>query len=277
MKILIPTDFSELSIVAIKYAVDLSKEVDVELVLLHVVDTDTRAGARLSTTKLEDTIKANSEEDMQKLVRTIQKENGDDLNIRHEVVFGSAFDRVVEAFALKNDIDMICIGTKGASGIKKILFGSNAAKIISNSSIPVLTIPEFARYKDIKSIIYSSDLKNIEEELKLILPFVKLVNSWIHVLHVAVGDDHYEGDLKDQEKTLRKNSSYEKIGIRELASTSIVQGINTFVADVDADMVIMLTHHTNLIEKVFQKSITQNTAFQTRIPLLTYQKGEYSS
>jgi nucleotide-binding universal stress UspA family protein len=55
---------------------------------------------------------------------------------------------------------------------------------------------------------------------------------------------------------------------------SVVIGINKFVEDVDADMVIMFTHHTNFIEKVFQKSVTQNTAFQTRIPLFTFQKEQ---
>ncbi|MDB9755406.1 universal stress protein [Winogradskyella sp.] len=51
-----------------------------------------------------------------------------------------------------------------------------------------------------------------------------------------------------------------------------MQGINQYIADVDADMVTMFTHHTNLFEKLFRKSVTQNTALQTKTPLLTFQK-----
>lgn len=274
MKILIPTDFSELSKVAIKYATDLSKEIDIKLVLLHVLDIDTSSMTRLSSKRLNEASKTIAEQDIKEFAASLNKENSHDIIIDHKVVFGGSIANEIETFAIKNDIDIICIGTKGASGLKKVLFGSNAASIIENSSIPVLTVPEFTRFRGIKNIVYSSDLFNLEEEVYTVVMFAKLMNSWLHVLHIDRGDEHYKGDLKLEEKNLRKNTFYKKINLSELKSSSILQGINKFVADIDADMMIMFTHRTSLIEKVFQKSITQNTAFQTRIPLLTFQKDE---
>lgn len=271
MKILIPTDFSKLSKVAIQYALDFSKDIDMHLMILHVIDSNTPPMARVSSKKLEEIIKTSSERDMNELIKTIKKENNHNPKISSKIIFGSYIEKEIEAFSLKNNIDMICIGTKGATGLKKVLIGSNAASIIENSSIPVLTIPEYARYRGVKTIVYSSDLINLDEELELIIPFAKLLNAWVHVLHIEDQNENFDEDFL-QEKRLRTLFSYKKIKIKELQSESIVSGINQFVADVDADMVTMFTHRTNLLEKIFKKSITQKAAFQTRTPLLTFQK-----
>ena len=272
MRVLIPTDFSELSNVAIKYTVEISKDVDIKLILLHVIDSNTPSMARVGSHKLQEAIKTSSERSMKELIASIKKDNSHNIDISYEITSGSSIEKYVEIFAVKNNIDLICIGTKGASGLKKILFGSNAAGIIQNSSIPVLTIPEFARYKGFNNIVYSSDLYNLDKEIELIIPFAKLMNSWVHILHIDKDNEGFEGDLLNKEESLRKKFSYEKIKFNELKSNSVIQGINNFVADVEADMVIMFTHRTNFLEKVFQKSVTQNTAFQTRIPLFTFQK-----
>ena len=113
---------------------------------------------------------------------------------------------------------------------------------------------------------------NLEKEIELVVPFAKIMDSWIQILHIDKDNERFEGDLQQKEERLRKDFSYQKINLREQKSDSVIQGINKFVADVDADMVIMFTHHTNFLEKVFQKSVAQNTAFQTRIPLFTFQK-----
>ena len=57
-----------------------------------------------------------------------------------------------------------------------------------------------------------------------------------------------------------------------LQSNSVIKGLNQYVADVDADMVAMFTRKTSLFEKLFDKSVTQETAFQAKTPLLTFQK-----
>lgn len=272
MKILIPTDFSKMSEIAIRYAIGLSKDFELEMVLLHVINTNMHAMTRMGSKKLGEAIKTSSEQDMDELLKSIRSKNNHNLNISTKIIFGAPIKEVVETFALKNNVDMICIGTKGATGLKKIIFGSNASEIISNSTIPVLTIPEYAIYKGINNIVYSSDLENLEEELKLLIPFAKLMNTWINILHVNIEYGDFDEDLQPQENTLRTLFSYEKITAKELENNSVIEGINEYVADMDVDMVVMFTHHTSLFEKLFKKSVAQETVFQTKIPLLTFQK-----
>ncbi|MEP3836910.1 MAG: universal stress protein [Algibacter sp.] len=273
MKILIPTDFSQLSKIAIQYAIGLSKDFELELVLLHIINTYNPTMARIGSKKLGEVIKTSSEQDMNELLKEIKKENGDHVKITTNIIYGSSIEKEVEAFALKNNIDIICIGTKGATGLKKIIFGSNAAGIIASSSIPVITVPEYAQYKGIINIVYSSDLENLEEELKLIIPFAKLFNSWIKILHIINEHENFNVDLQNQEHRLRTLFSYEKIKTKEIKNDSVINGINEYVSGIDADMVAMFTRRTALFEKIFNKSITKSAAFQTKTPLLTFQKA----
>jgi nucleotide-binding universal stress UspA family protein len=272
MKFLILTDFSQLSKVAIQYAIGLSKDYELDLVLLHVISTNTPAMARIGSKKLEEAIKTSSDKEMSELLIAIKNENGNNLKLTSKIIFGAFIEKAVEAFALKNNIDIICIGTKGATGLKKIIFGSNAQGIISNSSIPVITVPEYANYKGINNIVYSSDLENLEEELKLIIPFAKLMNTWINILHINNENEGYNKNLQLEENRLRSLFSYKKIKTKELENDSIINGINQYVADINADMVAMFTRRASLFEKLFHKSVTKKAAFRTKTPLLTFQK-----
>ncbi|GAA4899303.1 universal stress protein [Flaviramulus aquimarinus] len=272
MKILIPTDFSQLSKIAIQYAIGLSKDFELDLILLHIINTNTPAMARIGSKKLGEAIKTSSERDMNELLKKIKNESSHNLKISAKIIFGVSIEKAVESFALKNNINIICIGTKGATGLKKMIFGSNAAGIIANSSIPVITIPKYAQYKGINNIVYSSDLENLEEELKLLIPFAKLMNTWINILHIINKQENFDVDLQFQENRLRTLFSYEKIKTKELENDSIIKGINQYVEDIDADMVAMFTRRTALFEKLFHKSVTKSAAFQTKTPLLTFQK-----
>lgn len=273
MKILIPSDFSPLSKIAVEYAIELSKEYELEMVLLHVIDTSMPAMARLSSSKLEEVIKANAEKDMNMLVETIKQDNNLDLNLSSEILSDSSIKKGVERFAKNNEIDLICIGTQGATGLKKIFFGSNAAGIISISSIPVLTIPEDAVYKGVNKLVYSCDLENLEKELKLLIQFAGFLNSWVHILHINTEPEDFDYDLQGQKNRLRALFSFEMIRTKVLENDSIINGLNQYVEDIDADMVVMFTRNTALFDKLFKKSITKKAAFQTRTPLLTFQKG----
>tara|TARA_R110002051_G_scaffold309037_2_gene381405 strand:+ start:2502 stop:3329 length:828 start_codon:yes stop_codon:yes gene_type:complete len=272
MKILIPTDFSQLSKIAIQYVIGLSKDIELDMVVLHVVNTTKPTMARLSSKKLIESIKKSTEWEMEELIKTIKTESGHDLKIDAQIINDSSIEKGVETYALQHDIDIICIGTKGATGLKKIIFGSNAAGIISNSSVPVLTIPEFASYSGINNIIYSSDLENLEEELKVLIPFAKKMDTWVHVLHINKLHGDPERNLQSRENRIISLLSYEKIKTKELENDSIINGINQYVKDVEADMVAMFTHKASLIDKLLKKSVTKEAAFQTRTPLLTFQK-----
>jgi len=271
-RILLPTDFSKSSKEAIEYAHGLGKDFNLDLILLHAGITGRHISTRIGSRKIVEAIKNSSELGMERLYDAVKKKSASNINISYDIVYSSSITKGVETYAIKNDIDFICIGTKGATGVKKVFFGSNAAKIISKSKVPVITIPENVTYKGIKNIVYSCDLEHMRKELKMLVPYAKLWDAWIHLLHIDKPSENHSEDLISQEKRLMAYASFDKIKTKALEHDSIIKGIDQYVEHIDADMIVMFTHSTSLFEKLYHTSITQMEAFQTKIPLLTFQK-----
>jgi nucleotide-binding universal stress UspA family protein len=272
MKILIPTDFSKLSQVAVHYAVKMAKKLDAEIVLLNVIfiSAPPRAMVAVKVRAIEDSMVDNAKQDSMQLIKEKKAENKGKLNISYEIIKGYPVEDVVESYAIHNNIDLIIMGTKGATGLTKVLIGSNAAAVINNSDIPVITIPEFARFNNLKHIVYATDFLNLNKELKMILPLAQLFDATIHILHIVPS----ESKKKINTKTIvdKLQIKYPKITFHVSINDDIMEGIDEYNAYIKADMLAMFTHDLTFFEKLFGKSVTRQMAFHTWMPLLTIKK-----
>lgn len=273
MKILIPTDFSPLSKVAVQYAVALGKKRKAELVLLSVVSLDSAPGRGvLNVQFLVEKMTENAAEDCAKLISEIRSENKETINITSMVVSGSPVEDVVTDYAQHNDIDLIVMGTKGATGLKKVVFGSNAAAVINKSDIPVIVVPEFARFTNLKDVVYATDIANLKDELKTVVSIAKDFNATVHILHIvsAVGEEKL--DKKQTVANLTKAMDYKKITFAVSLHDDAAEGIDQYVLEHKPDMLVMFTHELTFFEKIFGQSVTREMAFLSHVPLLTYKK-----
>src|SRR5690606_33584484 len=157
-KILIPTDFSELSKVAVFYAIELAQKLEGELIVVNVVNTEAPPMTRLGLHRLRAAFKNSAEKDMVLLITEINKKykHSNKVNITHKILFGSSVSETIARFAMHNNIDLVVTGTKGATGLKKVFLGSNATSIINKSSVPVITVPELTKFKGLKNIVYAT-------------------------------------------------------------------------------------------------------------------------
>jgi nucleotide-binding universal stress UspA family protein len=276
MKILIPTDFSKLSLVAVNYALAFGETINATIVLIHIIDTATPPRARLGSRRIGEAIKKSAEDNMHQLIESIKKSSAATLEISGRIHFGQSINETLKEFAIQNDIDIIFVGTKGASGVKKMVLGSNAAAIIESSSVPVITVPEYARFNGLHHIVYATDLSDIHEEMDFILPIAKLFKAWIHAVHIAESSSDSDLNTAQLTKMLIDSSGYSKIKVENVISNDITSGINEFTANVDGDFLVMFTHKLSFIEKLFGKGITRDVAYQTRIPLFSFNKKHLS-
>src|SRR5262245_37865060 len=146
--ILVPTDFSKPSKVAIDYAVALAKKANAKVTLITVLSP----GDSIRTTnmaKLHESNIKTAQKDGSRLIDSVKERFGK-VDISFEPT--ESFDVVgeIDRFATEAKADLIVMGSKGASGLRKILFGSNAAAVVENSSVPVLVVPEKANAGPIK-------------------------------------------------------------------------------------------------------------------------------
>ncbi len=274
MKILIPTDFSKLSKVAVQYAVKMAKKLEGELILLNVVyiDAPPRAAASVKAQSIEDAMVDNATQDCMQLINEIKSSIKGKLNISYKVIVGYPVENVVESFARHNDISLIIMGTKGASGIKKVLIGSNATAVINSCDIPVITVPEFAQFKNLKHILYATDMTNIYTEMKILASLAKLFGASIHISHVLSPKSTQKIDTNKIIADIIKKVKYPKITFTVIVNNDVAVGLDKYIADTKADMLAMFTHELSFFEKLFGKSVTRQMAFHSWIPMLTLKK-----
>jgi len=274
MKILIPIDFSKSSNNAAIYAAQFAKKVNAEIILFHVVHFEHPPMLQVSgfiEHQIEDIRISNASQDCVLLVKELESKVKD-IKISFKVIPGFPIDDIIETYATTNKIDLIIMGTKGASGIEKILFGSNAVAVINRSTIPVITVPESSRFHPIHLIVYASDMQKIMSEIKKIIPFAKLFDAAIEILHIQTDDPKKKIDVVAIKNNIIEKYKYQKISLHITPNSNIIEGINKFVVNAKADILVMYTHEMGFFENLFKLHLSREEAFHCLVPLLTFKK-----
>lgn len=141
-RILFPTDFSELSLNALKYARSFVETFKAELHVIHVVDEAALYWTAVAPNSVPvgpsiDELTTLAESDMQRFAQA----HLDDLKapLSTEVLTGRPFMEIIR-YAREKSIDLVVLGTHGRSGLRHVLLGSVAEKIVRKAPCPVLTI-----------------------------------------------------------------------------------------------------------------------------------------
>jgi len=146
-KILVAVDGSKPSVDASVQAIDISKRLNAELTAIYVVSPDTRYNYLEDTITprlpraLKDVMMIAMQTGEKHLDRVKQKAREKDVKVKTDVIIGisSVVKEIVE-YAERNKIDMIVIGSRGLSGIKKMLLGSVANGVVTYAHCPVLVV-----------------------------------------------------------------------------------------------------------------------------------------
>jgi nucleotide-binding universal stress UspA family protein len=137
--IMVTTDFSEFSTVAIDYASSLALLYGAKIHLVHVIQSGVVLGVHnmeLDTTALMSGLEANAQEEMRKFVYWKVKNN---TNIEQVILRGEPHREIV-SYAQSHEIDLIVIASHGRTGLAHMLMGSVAEKVLRLSPIPVLAV-----------------------------------------------------------------------------------------------------------------------------------------
>jgi nucleotide-binding universal stress UspA family protein len=269
-KILVPTDFSEVAKSALKVAMTIAGKADAEIHLLNVVHVPVIDPYTPAETI--NTIKEEEEKSAQQELAKLALEIGGEVPKIH-VKLGFAVDEIV-TFAEENHVDLIVMGTTGASGVEETLLGSNASGVVGQSKIPVLSIPDEMKSFDTKDIVYASDLEqNDSAVISKLLDVAKLFNSNFHILHVR-NTDLPETNTNPQEvyNAIAANAGYSAMSFHEVKNEDTMDGINEFIASTPCNILAMAIHHRGFFSKLFHRSLTKHMVNHSHIPVLTYFK-----
>ena len=261
-KILVPTDFSPNAEKALNYAVQIAKKTNGELLLIHSVKSD----------NYEQDIK-NAEAQLELIGKTITDSEG--VKINTMVYFGPTENSIRVATG-ENNVDMIIMGTLGNSAISEKLFGSITASIIGKTTVPLLAIPLLSDWKIPQKILLAiNEFKEKDKEIQPVIELARLFNASIQVTIFTDTDDDFVEDFAAHEvkiSTYRDllKAQYKDIEIHavHLASRHFKESLTNWVENNEIDMVVMLTHKKNIIEKIFTGSKTKKVSYYINVPLL---------
>jgi universal stress protein A len=136
-RILVPVDFSECAQTALRYALGLAAQFEAELTLVHVVEQIVYPGDWMyPPLALSDFATEKRDQVLEKMKSLVKSPDG---NVRHIVRVGRAWQEVIE-LAKENKTDLIVLATHGYTGLKHVLLGSVAEKILRHAPCPVLTV-----------------------------------------------------------------------------------------------------------------------------------------
>ncbi len=274
-KILFPTDFSTNAMNAFNYALHIADKIGAEITTLHTYENPDLGRKSPSAT-----VKQIQEYELQDQFDTYRKaaeqmrsqteqEILSQIKVDHVLKEGDLIDILKEMVALEKP-EMIIMGTRGANTLKQLFIGSNTAKVIEALKLPVLAIPQNASYKPIQNIVYATDIEELNE---VIIPkayeFSQMLGAKMHIVHVNTRHTQLAYQVIAQWE--KKMSTIPNIYFEVVESNDVLTGINRYAKDHAIDMVAMLTHHRNFLDKLFSISYTQKAVFQTEIPLLAYE------
>ncbi|MEP6575927.1 MAG: universal stress protein [Nitrososphaerota archaeon] len=137
-KVLVAVDGSEYSMNAAEYAISITKEYGSQLIALHVITSDVSTIASTFSPQMDE-IKKNAQEYFDKIRRRGDEAKWD-IPLRTELIASSSVVGGIIDFAEKENIDLIVVGTRGRSGLKKLLLGSVASGIVNYAHCPVMIV-----------------------------------------------------------------------------------------------------------------------------------------
>ena len=272
-KILFPTDFSKTAANAFIYALQLADHFKAEIITLHVYDLpkgnyldyyDYMTGA---IEVLDLTIFQNYKDVVPQLRKIAEQYNLEHVPVSH-IIDNNDFISSIRNIIEKDKIDYVVMGTKGTGNAEAFFVGSFAEKAIRKVGIPVLLIPEKAKYHSIDKIMFatrfhSADIPILEDILKIAEDF----DAFIDCVYV-----------KKHDEDIKKNQAYEAFNdyfFDNFVSTHIIDGTDVEKALLDyadthrIDVMVMPVKHKSFFERLFNLSLVRKMAFHSHIPLLT--------
>ncbi len=272
--ILLPTDFSKNAWNAITYAIELYINEPCMFYLLNTYTPNIAASRFMATAVTSESlaVESYSKEGLNAVLNNIQSKYNNKLHGFKTISSFSLLADEVRELVNEYSIDMVIMGTKGASGASEVFMGSNAVRVIKAvKNCPVLAIPEDFTFETPTEIAFATDFNRFytQSELQPIINLVKTFNSVLRIVHV-----------QDKIKALTELQQFNLNMLRKYFSTiehyihtvselnSVSKTLEVFADELDIHLLAMLNYQHSYMEKVTREPIVKRLVFHTQIPLL---------
>ncbi len=228
--IVVPWDFTEVAGFALRHAIRIAKQVNNEIVLLHILEKGLMPGVESAR---REKLRAIAEE-------TATKNN---LTVKHHVTKGSIFTEIAD-YANDNEANLVVMGTHGMKGMQK-LTGSWALKVIVRSKAPFIVVQDPPKDEEkFGHIVFTVDFhKENKEKMAMAIFMGKYFDSKVHLLKTITTDSNLLKKININvnfaiKYFMQNNIEYE---IHDMPKGNLAQQTIEFAQSINADMIVLMT------------------------------------
>ena len=268
--IIVPTDFSPIATNAINFAADMATNINASLLLLHVYQVPVSMTDVPVVMVSTEELKKSSESKLKEIQDALTHTTSGKIKIYSEARMGDVSDEL-EDVCKRIQPFAIIMGTRGASGVERVLFGSTALTTIRHLTWPVIVVPPGKEYgTGIKKIGFACDFDKVIETtpIQFIKNMVKEFGAELHVLNVDHDGKHFKPETPDESLMLHALLQDLNPNYHFIDNVNIEEGINEFVDKNNIDLLITIPKKHKLLDSLFKKSNTKQLVTQSHVPVM---------
>jgi len=268
--IIVPTDFSDTSKNAARFAAQVAAQVqDAHIILYNVFDKiESGSDGSVLTDEPEARKKI-----MELALESVKNDmlSLADVKISFIAEEESSFIDSLERIARHQMADLIIMGITGSTKLEQIFMGSNTLKIVDKNVCPVMIVPPDAKFKGIKNIVFATDFKDVDKStpIKPIRAILDMFKPEVHV--VNVDSDHYvevTEEYKLQRAKLEKILAGYKTEFYFIRLYDFIDAISQFTDDKNIDLILTVPKKHSFLTGLFKTSNTKKLAYHSHVPIV---------
>jgi len=270
--ILVPTDFSENSLIAARYSIELARKMKAQIHLFHVYTSFTSAFQSLLANETDEQRAAiGAEKGLAEFIEKLRKHS--DVQVTSGTVKNSLLE-AINHYIRENDVCLVVIGAHGVSGTRKDLLGSNTYDVAKDVSRPLLIVPEHAESFKLENVVFFSDyqqgdiksLSSFNSLFGAIQPHCTLVH--IHEERNAPTNDD-QRDLEQWKATLEKETPVKTLSAEIVHAPENMEAVSGILNRLKADLtLITLIDARSFFKKLLHKSLARAIVLNPQTPVL---------
>lgn len=268
--ILVPTDFSDAARNASEYAVEYAKEFGYNILLCHIYHLPVMSVPEEPMLVMENpkTLRRNHLQSLEEEAVLLSKNT--DVKIDCTVAEGFAVDEILQ---IESEVkpSFIVMGMETEGTFSELIIGSIATDVIRKTKTPIILIPERAKFKKIEKITLAYDYK-LKQEVNTLQPLKELINLTAATFHILnVGNENPEQNPEKAIAAIKLENYFSGMTYSShfIESDDFTAGVNQFIESSQTDLIAMIPHKHNFLERLFKESHTKKIAFHSNVPLLT--------
>ncbi|PQJ77000.1 universal stress protein [Polaribacter glomeratus] len=255
--ILVPIGSTESAQNTLQFAIDFAAEVNANILVFRAYSVQSKAGVMINVNTI---IERETNLYLRAIVNSVDRKN---VTVNLISAKGSLVDSV-EAIDNELNVDLIIVGARSNSIKEEIFLGKTAGKLVKQTDLPILAVPDGYKYTPVKNILmaFNSGIVKSKTALRPLQFIVKKFNCEVNLLQVKTAD------YTDEDLVLSKELENLKSSLTITENATTFQGVLEHFQKHQPDMLCVFRRKRGFFKKLWEKNTVLKEEFYTNVPLL---------